>query len=324
MKNGTVYLLTGYSKTYTENSCKARPNFSFMYPAAILFAPSTMAPMIADVENSQQALFWIGFYKAALDGSLQAAISNAKLNSNVIISHPDEGMLAAMSDEYKVLVTELRDLIDDGIYNIGIEDEATAEIFKDILSASLGSIPYLQEAKLGVELCAGEDIITAEPVTVGWDTLLYVIPGGKIAQKFEKYKNVNKVKELIGKPENVIQFAKQIFGSEARRTAQYLGKSGERAVSVFYDIGKKPTKPIDMFGSWRIPDGLTNKTLSEVKNVARQSLTKQIKDDIKFAESQIPPLIFNLYVRDDTVLSGPLIKEFENKTNRNIIKIRMP
>jgi hypothetical protein len=44
--------------------------------------------------------------------------------------------------------------------------------------------------------------------------------------------------------------------------------------------------------------------IGEVKNVERQCLTSQIKDDIAFAKKN--DLVFKLWVGADTVLSGPL------------------
>jgi hypothetical protein len=60
-----------------------------------------------------------------------------------------------------------------------------------------------------------------------------------------------------------------------------LGQEGEAAVRGAYAIG--PKTAIQINGGTRIPDGLTATRLSEVKNVARQSYTQQLKDDIAFA-----------------------------------------
>jgi hypothetical protein len=54
------------------------------------------------------------------------------------------------------------------------------------------------------------------------------------------------------------------------------GKRGEAAVRGTHDIGDKVS--ININGRVRIPDGLTDSTVSEVKNVANQSFTQQLRD----------------------------------------------
>ena len=44
--------------------------------------------------------------------------------------------------------------------------------------------------------------------------------------------------------------------------------------------------------------------MSEVKNVARQSFTQQLRDSVAYSQST--GRRFDLYVRPDTQLSGPL------------------
>jgi len=55
---------------------------------------------------------------------------------------------------------------------------------------------------------------------------------------------------------------------------------------------------------YRIPDGLTSTTISEVKNVAKQSLTTQLLDYLDYAVKN--KLNFTLYIRPTTELSTPL------------------
>ena len=54
----------------------------------------------------------------------------------------------------------------------------------------------------------------------------------------------------------------------------------------------------------RIPDGLTDLVLSEVKNVRYQAFSRQLRDyaDFAFATGRR----FDIYVRPNTRLSGPL------------------
>ena len=83
-----------------------------------------------------------------------------------------------------------------------------------------------------------------------------------------------------------------------------VGQAGEAAVHVAYDIGPKATVSIN--GRTRILDGLTDRAVTEVKNVRSLSLTTQIRDNIDYAAQTGRRL--DLYVRPDTHLSGPLLE----------------
>jgi hypothetical protein len=67
-------------------------------------------------------------------------------------------------------------------------------------------------------------------------------------------------------------------------------------------VGRKTA--IDIGGRTRIPDGLTSKALTEIKNVGRLSYTSQLRDYTNFAQQTGRE--FNLFVRPTTQLSGPL------------------
>lgn len=77
---------------------------------------------------------------------------------------------------------------------------------------------------------------------------------------------------------------------------------GEQAVRAAYDIG--PKEVVKMFGRNRFPDGILPAVLSEVKNVANLAYTRQLHDYAQFAKETGRD--FYLYVRSDTILSGPL------------------
>ena len=81
-----------------------------------------------------------------------------------------------------------------------------------------------------------------------------------------------------------------------------VGQAGEAAVQGAYDIGPKAT--VEIGGRTRILDGLTDSTVTEVKNVASQSYTQQLKDSLAYARST--GRSFDPYVRPDTYLTGPL------------------
>ncbi|MBW7877596.1 MAG: hypothetical protein H3C47_16590, partial [Candidatus Cloacimonetes bacterium] len=85
-----------------------------------------------------------------------------------------------------------------------------------------------------------------------------------------------------------------------------LGKEGEKFVRDRYDIGP-PTK-ITINGRDRIPDGISleKKVVSEVKNVRKLSLTRQLRDYLDHAEAK--GMEFHLYVRTNTKLSPSLLK----------------
>ena len=96
--------------------------------------------------------------------------------------------------------------------------------------------------------------------------------------------------------------------SGAALTSGQLGQAGESAVQDAYDIGSKVR--IDINGRVRIPDGLTDSTLSEVKNVAYQSFTRQLRDYLDYSLDN--ELDFNLYLRPTTRISGPLQDAIDN------------
>ncbi|MGH3391007.1 MAG: putative toxin, partial [Actinomadura sp.] len=78
-----------------------------------------------------------------------------------------------------------------------------------------------------------------------------------------------------------------------------VGQAGERAAGI-----TKNTNKVQINGRTRIPDELNATTIGEVKNVKYQHLSTQLKDDLAYARQN--GLQFNLYVRSDTRLSGPL------------------
>jgi hypothetical protein len=82
-----------------------------------------------------------------------------------------------------------------------------------------------------------------------------------------------------------------------------VGQRGEDAVRAACSIGDK--MKIAVNGRNRIPDGLTNTVLSEVKNVGSLSYTQQLRDFADFAAQNGRQ--FDLYVRPTTQLSGPLM-----------------
>ena len=96
----------------------------------------------------------------------------------------------------------------------------------------------------------------------------------------------------------------------ARTTPNAIGKAGELAVQAAHNIGPKVRIAIN--GRNRIPDGLTNSVLSEVKNVKSLSFTRQLRDFSDFAVRT--GRRFDLFVRPSTKLSGPLQEAVQQGT----------
>ena len=87
-----------------------------------------------------------------------------------------------------------------------------------------------------------------------------------------------------------------------------LGRAGEAASGIVRNTNRIPSA--SRTAAYRIPDGLSATTLSEVKNVARLSYTNQLRDFAAYAQSQ--SLTFELHVRRTTVLSEPLRNAVSN------------
>lgn len=91
-------------------------------------------------------------------------------------------------------------------------------------------------------------------------------------------------------------------GSSGGAAAVRRGQAGEAALAAKYDIGPKATRVVN--GRTRIFDGLSDDAVSEVKNVAYQPYTQQLKDSLAYARKT--GRRFDLYTRKDTKLSRPL------------------
>jgi RHS repeat-associated protein len=96
--------------------------------------------------------------------------------------------------------------------------------------------------------------------------------------------------------------------------ARQLGAAGEAAVGLARNTTRIPslTRP----GTYRIPDGLSPGVISEVKNVAQQGLTRQLRDYMTHAQAN--GMRFDLYVRRTTELTRPL----QNAVQQGLINLR--
>ncbi len=90
--------------------------------------------------------------------------------------------------------------------------------------------------------------------------------------------------------------------TNATKTAGQLGREGMAAAGIEQNTTRIPS--LTGTAKYRVPDGLTNTTLSEVKNVSKQSLTNQIRDYLQYSQQQ--GLNFELHVRPSTQLTKPL------------------
>lgn len=88
-------------------------------------------------------------------------------------------------------------------------------------------------------------------------------------------------------------------------TPHLLGLEGELGVRETFDIGARQRIYLAN-GRYIVPDGITAEAISEVKNVARQAFTKQLRSYLEYAETTNRRM--DLYVRSGnaTKLSGPL------------------
>ncbi len=96
----------------------------------------------------------------------------------------------------------------------------------------------------------------------------------------------------------------------AQLSPNQIGRAGENAVNAAHDIGGKQTITIN--GRDRIPDGINETTLSEIKNVKKLSYTQQLRDFADIAAER--GLTYDLYVRPSTELTGPLLEAIEAGT----------
>jgi len=101
-------------------------------------------------------------------------------------------------------------------------------------------------------------------------------------------------------------------GERGLDLAVRLGRQGERAARAALNFAKNSQRFYTAAGNFRIPDGIVGNTFYEVKNVAYQPLTAQIRDLIEIAAANNATL--TLIVRQGTKLSGPLQALVDNGT----------
>lgn len=121
-------------------------------------------------------------------------------------------------------------------------------------------------------------------------------------------KEAQEMKRLGLDPVNISDIAefKEKSLSQKGKEAYEKGKIGEDKVRKAHNIGDKPRDAIPINGRMRIPDGVNEFAISEVKNVKYQGWTQQLQDYSDIArEREIP---FNLYLQKDAKISRNLVK----------------
>ena len=182
--------------------------------------------------------------------------------------------------------------------------DAADQIEQDALSFSEGSISRTNFESTGLQMrdvarmaqgilddkAMTRAIITGVVVTIATS----VIPIGRV----------------VGWAKGAIEakFKRIVLGRTMQRVAA-TGRAGEAAVRAVYKIGNKKFFRLAN-GQGRIPDGVNDVALSEIKNVAKLSYTKQLRDFSAIARSE--GLRFDLYVRSTTKLTGPLLEQVKN------------
>jgi len=152
-----------------------------------------------------------------------------------------------------------------------------------------------------VELITGQDIVTGEDLAL-WERALNAVGFVPGVGSLDDLREAAKVAKALDTVQEAKGLAKVATKAERIREAARLGRLAERAVGI--PEGAK--KLIEIGDRLRVPDWIKEKKLLEVKNVAKQGWTAQLKDYAEFAKSN--KLQFQLYVRSDTELSRKLRK----------------
>ena len=101
---------------------------------------------------------------------------------------------------------------------------------------------------------------------------------------------------------NKIEMHQSIAVRTGPGAAVAVGRAGEEIVRALTNIGAKTRMVVN--GRVRIADGKLGRSISEVKNVAYQAYTRQLRDFADAARENQG--VFNLFVRYNTKLSLPL------------------
>jgi hypothetical protein len=154
---------------------------------------------------------------------------------------------------------------------------------------------YYVEAK---DLRVGDVFIGANgELTTLTETYREEFPNGITVYNFEVADSHNYF--VIANVEAYENGVSVVLVHNAGNCSNMLGQSAEAMVNF-----KKNTTIIKIGGHNRIPDGLSSKYISEVKNVKYQHLSTQLKDSLAYAQKN--GLKFRLITDVNTKLSKPL------------------
>ena len=138
-------------------------------------------------------------------------------------------------------------------------------------------------------------------LSVAADAASLLIPcvsgGGALVRAASKADNVIDTAKAINTADNVVDIGK----IATTGSPNSIGKIGEQLAG----INPKLKQPIQVNGRIRIPDGLTDSTLIEVKNVKYISNTCQLRDFATYAKNTGRTM--DLYVRPTTKIAKTVI-----------------
>jgi hypothetical protein len=105
-------------------------------------------------------------------------------------------------------------------------------------------------------------------------------------------------------PDSRVGAVQLLRGLSRTDVARQLGRAGEVASGLARNTKRIPS--LSGTAKFRIPDALDEprRLLSEVKNVAKLSYTKQLRDFVGYAQQE--RFTFELFVRPGTKLTGPV------------------
>lgn len=121
---------------------------------------------------------------------------------------------------------------------------------------------------------------------------------------------LTRITEALGEIGRFLKGGKQIAEIEEASTAdamaavRTMGAQGERDAQIVKNTTRIPAPSGK--AAYRIPDELTSTQLGEVKNVAKQGWSSQMRDFYDYASGQVPPLNMVIYVRQNTQIVGKL------------------
>jgi len=195
------------------------------------------------------------------------------------------------------LVDEILDAIAEEFDRLSVEEQA--ELIGRITTATIVEVvAFVGTAGAGTALSVAAKTGKLANITSklgGYSSKLT----NKVSAAIGKF--VNKVDE--GAPKSELPILNLNFTPKPTT----LGRVGEKMADF---TGNKTRILIN--GRNRIPDGFDElgRTLSEVKNVNRLSYTRQLRDYADYARQN--GFTFELFVRPDTRLSGPLLEAIRN------------